>query len=136
MKFIDLTFQNNLIKNKIINSINKISRKSNFIMGDEVFQMEEELLKISRSKYCISVASGTDALMIALMSLNIKLGDEVITTPFTWISTAEVIKFLGAKPIFVDVDYNDCNINLDLLEKKNYKKDQSYYWCIIIWTNV
>ena len=57
------------------------------------------------------------------MSLNISFGDEVITTPFTWISTGEVIKLIGAKPIFVDVDEETCNINIDLIEKKNNEKN-------------
>lgn len=125
MKFIDLKTQNKLIQSKIIFSIKKIMNSSSYIMGEDVNNLEKKLSSFIKSKHCITVSSGTDALLISLMSLNISSGDEVITTPFTWISTGEVIKLVGAKPIFVDVDEETCNINTDLIEKKITKKTKA-----------
>ena len=122
MKFIDLLNQNKIIRSKVHNSINRIMNSSSYIMGEDVMKLEQELKKINKSKYCITVSSGTDALLIALMALGISKGDEVITTPFTWISTAEVIKLLGARPIFVDVELETCNMNLDLIASKISKR--------------
>lgn len=125
MKFIDLQSQNKIIRSKVHSSINRIMNNSSYIMGKDVMKLEQELKKINNSKYCITVSSGTDALLIALMALGISKGDEVITTPFTWISTAEVIKLLGAKPIFVDVELETCNMNLDLIASKISKKTKA-----------
>ncbi len=85
MKFIDLERQSKLLFNRNINSIKKIFLKSQYIMGEEVFILEEKLKKYTGSKYCITTSSGTDALLIALMSLNLKKGSEIITTPFTYV---------------------------------------------------
>ena len=89
-----------------------------YIMGPEVSMLEDALTKYTESKNCITVASGTEALLISLMALGIGRGDEVITTPFTFISTVEVIALLGAKPIFVDIDASTCNIDHHLIEEK------------------
>ena len=96
-----------------------------FHNGKEVFSLEKKLKKFTKSKYCITVSSGTDALLISLMSLNIKPGDEVITTSFSWISTAEVIVNLGAKPVFIDVD-KDTGLIKENLVKKMIKKKQKH----------
>ena len=97
---------------------NKILNEGRYINGPEVKQIEEELSKFTGSKYSIGVSSGTDALLLALMALDIGEDDEVITTPFTWISTAEVIPFLKAKPVFVDIDPNSFNIDVNKIEDK------------------
>jgi len=87
-----------------------------YIMGPEVGELEEKLSAYSGCKHCITVASGTEGLLISLMALGIGPGDEVITTPFTFIATVEVIVLLGAKPVFVDVEKDTCNIDASLIE--------------------
>ncbi len=124
-KFNNLISQYKKNKKNIDKSINQVLRDGNFIMGKEIYNLEEKLKKITNSKYCISVSSGTDALLISLMSLNIKPGDEVITTSFSWISTAEVIVNLGAKPVFIDVDPNTGLIKESLIEKMITKKTKA-----------
>ena len=120
-KFNNLLIQYQKNKKNIDKSINKVLNHGNFIMGKEVLSLEKKLKKFTKSKYCITVSSGTDALLISLMSLNIKPGDEVITTSFSWISTAEVIVNLGAKPVFIDVD-NDTGLIKENLVKKIINK--------------
>jgi UDP-2-acetamido-2-deoxy-ribo-hexuluronate aminotransferase len=87
-------------------------------MGPEVEELEDRLSTYTGSKHCITVASGTEALLMSLMALNINAGDEVITTPFTFAATAEVIVLLGAKPVFVDVEPHTGNIDANLIEAK------------------
>jgi UDP-2-acetamido-2-deoxy-ribo-hexuluronate aminotransferase len=87
-------------------------------MGPEVRELEERLEAFTGAKYCITCASGTEALLISLMALGIGVGDEVITTPFTFAATAETIVLLGAKPVFVDVELDTCNIDASLIESK------------------
>jgi len=102
-------------------AIGIVLNKGNFIMGEEVVELENKLKNYTESKHCISCANGTDALLIALLSLDVGLDDEVITTPHTWISTSEVISLLGAKPIFVDID-ESYNIDIKKIEEKITKK--------------
>ena len=87
-----------------------------FILGPEVREVEEKLAQYTGSKHCVTVSSGTDSLLIALMALGVGAGDEVITVPYTWISTAEVIALLGAKPVFVDIRPDTWNMDETLLE--------------------
>lgn len=87
-------------------------------MGPEVKELEDQLAAFTGSKNCITVASGTEALLISLMAIGIEPGDEVITTPFTFAATAEVIALLGAKPVFVDIEPDTCNIDVGLIEAK------------------
>jgi len=111
MKFLDLTAQYKSIKKEIDAAIKKVLDSSVFIGGKEVEEFEKEVAKFSGTKYAIGLNSGTDALFLSLKALNIGLGDEVITTPFTFIATAEVIANLGAKPVFVDIDPKTFNID-------------------------
>ena len=111
MNFIDLKAQQNRIKDQIDVNIAKVLKHGKYIMGPEVNDLEELLASYVGVKYCIGVSSGSDALLIAMMALGIGPGDEVITTPFTFIATAEMIKLLGAKPVFVDIDPRTYNIN-------------------------
>jgi len=106
-------------------NIKKVLKHGKYILGPEVTSLEEKLKKFVGAKHCISVSSGTDALLIALMSLKIGDGDEVITTPFSFISTAEVIVLLGAKPIFVDIDSKSYNIDPEKIESKITKKTKA-----------
>jgi len=111
MEFINLKEQQKLIKAELDKRISKVLSHGQYIMGPEVIELEERLSEFSGSKYCITVSSGTEALLISLMALDIQPGDEVITTPFTFVSTAEVIVLLGAIPVFADIDPETCNID-------------------------
>ena len=99
--------------------LKKIFKNFNFILGNEVKELEEKLEKLTKSRFVIGTSSGTDALILALMAIKIKPNDEVITTPFSWISNAEAIKLVGAKPVYVDIDPQTFNIDYD--NKKNIK---------------
>lgn len=116
MKFIDLESQYLQYKDETDKAVLAVLKHGQYIMGPEVKELEQKLAAYVGVKHCITVASGTDALLIALMAYGIGAGDEVITVPFTWISTAEVISLLGAKPVFVDVEPDSYNIDLDQLE--------------------
>ena len=116
MEFIDLKTQYNKYKDHIDAKIHAVLNHGQFIMGPEVEELEQELAQFVGVKHCISVASGTASLEIALRALNIGPSDEVITVPFTWISSAEVIMAVGAKPIFVDIEADSYNMNPELLE--------------------
>ncbi len=109
--FVDLRAQYEALKPQIQARINRVLEHGQYIMGPEVLELEERLAGYTGAKYCISVASGTEALLISLMALGIGRGDEVITTPFTFVSTVEVIALLGATPVFVDIDPDTCNID-------------------------
>jgi dTDP-4-amino-4,6-dideoxygalactose transaminase len=111
IKFLDLTAQYKSIKREINRAIKRVLESGQFIGGKEVENFEKEFAKFCGVKYAISVNSGTDALFLSLKALGIGPGDEVITTPFTFIATAEVIANLGARPVFVDIDPRTFNIN-------------------------
>jgi UDP-2-acetamido-2-deoxy-ribo-hexuluronate aminotransferase len=116
MKFIDLQAQYGRIQDQIQERINRVLAHGQFIMGPEVRELEERLADFVGVRHCIGVSSGTDALLIAMMALEIGPGDEVITTPFTFIATGEMIALLGAKPVFVDVDPQTYNIDPSRIE--------------------
>ena len=115
--FIDLKAQQELIKSDILNRIENVLAHGRYIMGPEVTEAEAKLADFVGTKHCITVASGTEALLISLMAINIKPGDEVITTAFTFAATAEVIALLGAKPVFVDIDPKTCNIDTNQIKE-------------------
>jgi UDP-2-acetamido-2-deoxy-ribo-hexuluronate aminotransferase len=114
--FANLQYQHTLYKEEIEEAILKVARNCNFIMGKEITQLEKSLQDFTGTKYAISCSSGTDALLLAMIALNINPGDEVITTPFTFIATAETIAFLGAVPVFVDIDESTYNIDPSKIE--------------------
>jgi len=120
MQFIDLKKQQDIIRNKIDKRINDVLGHGRYILGPEVSELEKKLAEYVDVKYCVTCSSGTDALLIPLMAKDIGPGDAVLTTPFTYIATAEVIKILGATPIFVDIDKDTYNIDsnkiLDAIE--------------------
>jgi UDP-2-acetamido-2-deoxy-ribo-hexuluronate aminotransferase len=116
MEFIDISKQYLAYKQEIDGGIEAVLAHGKFIMGPEVFELEKQLAAYVGVPYCITVASGTDSLEIALRALDIGPGDEVITVPFTWISSAEVIGLVGAKPVFVDIEPDTYNMNVELLE--------------------
>jgi UDP-2-acetamido-2-deoxy-ribo-hexuluronate aminotransferase len=113
--FIDLKTQYAELKQSIDARIQKVLDHGQYIMGPEVLEMEGRLASYVGAKHCISVSSGTEALLIALMALGIGPGDEVITTPFTFAATAEVIVLVGATPVFVDIEPETYNIDPDLV---------------------
>lgn len=104
MQFIDLKTQQAAIKANLERRINDVLSHGQYIMGAEVRELENTLADYVGTRHCISVASGTEALLIALMAIGVGSGDEVITSPFTFVATAEVIVLLGATPVFVDVN--------------------------------
>ena len=116
MDFIDLKSQYRRLREPINRRIQAVLDHAQFVLGPEVEELEERLAGLVGANHCISVSSGTDALLIALMALEVGPGDEVITTPFTFIATAEAIALLGATPVFVDIDRRTYNIDPNLIE--------------------
>lgn len=107
-----------LYKEEIDAAVGAVMDKCNFIMGEEVAQLESELAAYVGVKHAITCSSGTDALQLSLMAIDIAPGDEVITTPFTFIATAEMIAHLGAVPVFVDIDEATYTIDASKIEEK------------------
>jgi len=122
---VDLTREYEELKNEINPAIQNVLNKCNFILGEDVFKFEEEFSKFNGSKYAVSVASGTDALRIAILSSGIGPGDEVITTPFTFIATTETISQAQAKVVFADIEEDTYNIDPKSIEKKITKKTKA-----------
>jgi UDP-2-acetamido-2-deoxy-ribo-hexuluronate aminotransferase len=116
MQFIDLKAQQARIEADVNARIQAVLAHGRYIMGPEVAELEERLADYVGVRHCIGISSGTDALLVALMALEIGPGDEVITTPFTFVATAEVIALLGAVPKFVDIDPATYNIDPALIE--------------------
>ena len=114
--FIDLKHQYQALKPAIQERINRVLDHGQYIMGPEVRELEELLEAYIGAKHCVTVSSGTEALLISLMALGVGPGDEIITTPFTFVATAEVIVLLGATPVYVDVDAETCNIDVSKIE--------------------
>ncbi len=123
--FANLQLQYQKYKKEIDENIQKVLNKSNYIMGEEISILEEKLSKFCGAKYAIACGSGTDALLLALLALDIKPGDEIITTPFTFIATAETIALLHAKPVFVDIDETTYNIDPAKIEEKITEKTKA-----------
>ena len=117
MEFVDLKKQQIEIRSEIEFSIKKVLDHGRYILGPEVFELEKTLAEYVGVRHCISVSSGTDALLISMMALGIKRGDEVITTSFTFIAAVEAIKLLGAKPIYVDIEKNTYNLDPNKIEE-------------------
>ena len=112
LDFIDLKAQYAALKDTINRRIQAVLDHGQYIMGPEVAELEAKLAAYVGVRHCVSVASGTEALLIALMALDIGPGDEVITTPFTFAATAETIALVGATPVFVDIEPDTCNIDV------------------------
>ena len=118
MQFTDLKRQYAALKTDIDARIQRVLDHGQYIMGPEVQEMELALAARTGAAHCVAVASGTEALLIALMAIGLKPGDEVITTPFTFAATAEVIVLLGGKPVYADIEPDTCNIDASLVEAK------------------
>jgi UDP-2-acetamido-2-deoxy-ribo-hexuluronate aminotransferase len=115
MDFIDLKSQYQGIKSSVDRRIQTVLDHGQYIMGPEIGQLEEALATRTGAKHCIACSSGTDALLLAMLALGIGSGDEVVTTPFSFFATAEIIALLGAKPVFVDIDPITYNLDPSLL---------------------
>ena len=116
IRMVDLKGQYMKIKSEVDAAISDVIDSSAFIKGPSVFSFQENLSVYLDINHVITCANGTDALQIAMMALDLKPGDEVITPSFTYIATVEVIALLGLKPIYVDVDPNTYLINVDKIE--------------------
>jgi UDP-2-acetamido-2-deoxy-ribo-hexuluronate aminotransferase len=116
MQFTDLNAQYAALRTSIEARIHRVLEHGQYILGPEVAEMEAALSRYTGARHCISVASGTEALLISLMALDLQPGDEVITSPFTFVATAEMIVLLGAKPVFVDIEPDTCNIDATKIE--------------------
>ena len=115
MEFVDLGKQYQKYKAEIDSAIQEVVKGSQFILGKTVEELETTLATYVGTNYAIGVGSGTDGLLLALMAMHLKPGEEVITTPFTFIATAEVIALLKARPVFVDIDPKSFNLDLSKL---------------------
>ena len=118
MQFTDLKSQYAALKTSVDARIQRVLDHGQYILGPEVAELETALAAFTGSRHCITVASGTEALLIALMALELKPGDEVITTAFTFAATAEMIVLAGGKPVFVDVEADTANIDANLIEAR------------------
>ena len=116
--FLDLKRQYSAIKKEMDEAVFSVLSNTQFILGPEVKSLEEKIASYCRTKFAIGVASGTDALLLSLRACGVKMGDEVITTGFSFFASAGVISRLGANPVFVDIDPETYNINPDQIEKK------------------
>jgi len=116
MDFIDLAAQQKRIRDRIDANIQSVLEHGKYIMGPEIKALEEKLADFVGARHAIACSSGTDALLLALMAYGVGPGDAVITSPFTFIATAEVIALLGATPVFVDIDPVTFNLDPKLLE--------------------
>ncbi len=118
MKFIDLQKQYTLYRDEINSAIQEVLDSGQFILGETVSNLEKELASFTGVKHAIACSSGTDGLLLCLMAKGVGRGDEIITTPFTFIATAEVITMLGAKPVFADIQADTFNIAPEAIEEK------------------
>lgn len=116
MEFINLKAQYNSLKVEIDAGIQRVLDHGQYIMGPEVMELEGRLAAYTGARHCITVSSGTEALLIAMMALDLRPGDEVITTTFTFAATAEMIVILGGRPVFVDIEPGTCNLDASQVE--------------------
>ncbi len=118
MQFIDLKTQFEQIKETVNNNIKTVLEHGKYISGPEIVELERQLAAYCDVKYCIGCSSGTDALLMPLLAWGVKPGDAILTSPFTFVATAEVIRLLGATPVFVDINEKTFNIDPKKLDEK------------------
>ncbi len=114
--YFDLKKQFSSLRDEIREALDRVCSSTSFVLGEEVNEFEKEFAAYCEVKYCVALNSGTSALHLALLALGVKPGDEVITTPNTFIATAEAICYAGAKPVFVDIDPKTANLDSALIE--------------------
>jgi dTDP-4-amino-4,6-dideoxygalactose transaminase len=122
---LDIKQQNEMLRPEIEAALGRVLDTNAFILGDEVKALESEIAEYCQTKYAIGCASGSDALLLALMALDVKSGDEVITTPYSFFATVSAITRLGAKPIFVDIDPRTYNLDISQIEAKITEKTKA-----------
>ena len=115
---LDLTEQNQSLRPEIEAALGRVLDTNGFILGAEVAALEKELAAYCGSRHAVACASGTDALLLALMAFDIGPGDEVITTPYSFFATVSSITRLGATPVFVDIDPHTFNLDVAQIESK------------------
>ncbi len=115
--FANLQYQYQLYKPEIDAALQEVLDSSQYVMGPQIKELEDKLAAFTGAAHCITCSSGTDALQLSLMALGIGPGDQVITSPFTFIATAEMIAHLGARPVFVDIDPVTYNIDVQKIEQ-------------------
>lgn len=125
IKFIDLKKENDFLRSQVQERINKIIKKGNFILGEEVLNFEKKFAEYLGVKHVFGVGNGTDALTLSVMALGIKEGDEVILPAFTFIGTALAVSNSGATPVFVDIDEETHSIDVNKIEEKITKKTKA-----------
>lgn len=125
MKFVDLPAQYKTLQKKTDKALLELVKSGKFILGDNGKKLEEQIARLVGATYAVGVNSGTDALLLSLKALGIKAGDEVITTPFSFIATAEAIANCGARPIFVDIDTKTCTIDVRKIEEAITRKTRA-----------
>ena len=116
LPFVDLKSQYDALKEEIDGRLARVLEHGRFILGPEVLEMEEALAAYVGARHCVAVASGTEAMLMSLMALGVRAGDEVIVPAFTFAATAEVAVLVGATPVLVDVERDTCNIDASLIE--------------------
>lgn len=121
----DLQAQHRPIRQQIDEAIREVLDKASFGLGDNVKALEREVAEYSGARFGAGVASGTDAIALALLALGVKAGDEVITTPFTFVATTEVIALIGAKPVYADIDPRTFNLDPSKIEEKITSKTKA-----------
>ncbi len=117
ISLINLPAQYATIRDEVRRAVDRVFETQHFVLSSEVKALEAEIAEYCQTKFAIGCASGSDALLLALMALGVGPGDEVVTTPFTFFATASAITRLGARPVFVDIDERTFNLNPDLVEK-------------------
>lgn len=115
--YFDLKKQYSGMREEILGALDRVCGSASFILGEEVGKFEKEFAALCEAKYCVAVNCGTSALHLALLSLGVGPGDEVITTPNTFIATAEAVCYTGARPVFVDIDPKTANLDPALIER-------------------
>lgn len=122
---LDLKAQYNSIRNEIQEAVSGVLESGHYVLGPNVKTLEEEIAAYCGVKYAVGVANGTDALMLSLLTHGIGTGDEVITTPYTFFATAEVVSQLGATPVFVDIDAKTYNLDVNQIEARITKRTKA-----------
>lgn len=122
---LDLKIQNDSLRGEIDDAIKRVLDSNGFILGAEVQALEKELADYCQTEFAVGCASGTDALLLALMALDVSYGDEVITTPYSFFATVSAITRLGATPVFVDIDPQTYNLDVSQIEAKINEKTKA-----------